>query len=77
MRVRSIPMVLAKQRFLSHVEQARIELNLTQADVEELAGYRGYKQVLTGRSADMQVDNFLRLCNLLDLDPRDYFELAP
>lgn len=77
MIVRSHAMLFAVRRFVLECEGRRVELGLTMKDVENLAEYHAYSH-LTFRQADnIEMKNFLKLCNLFDLDPRDFFELKP
>lgn len=75
-RTRSIPMVFRKQAFVTEIEQRRLELGLNMTDIEDLSGYHGYRTFTAHVDQTMKIENFLLLCNLLDLDPRNYFELA-
>lgn len=77
MKTRSIPITFRKQAFISAIEHARDEMNLNVRDVEDLADYGGYADFARKAGKTMLMDNFLKLCNLFDLDPRDFFELAP
>ena len=75
-RTRSIPMIFRKQSFITEVEQRRIELGLTMIDIEELSGYHGYRTFIVRTGQTLHLEHFIMVCNLLDLDPRNYFELA-
>lgn len=73
----SVPMIFNHQRFGNDALARRLHLKLSGREVAALADMESslvYKYE-RGVEPNMKVDNFLRLCNVFDLDPRDYFEL--
>ncbi len=76
MKVRSIPVTFRKQAFVTAIEHARDKMNLTVHDVQDLAEYAAYADFARKTNRTLLMDNFLKLCNLFDLDPREFFELA-
>lgn len=75
MIVRSHAMVFAVHKFVAECEGQRVAMKLTLKDVEELADYWNYNRLVATHAVNIELKNFLRLCNLFDLDPREYFEL--
>ena len=76
-RTRSVPMVFNHVRFGNDALTRRIELKLTQDDIVALTGISGATVSVyeRGREPRPNMGNFLDLCNVYDLDPREYFEL--
>jgi len=78
-RTRSVPMVFNNVRFGNDILTRRIELGMTGQNVAELCGDIHAMLVFKyerGLETNPKMDNFLKLCNVFDLDPREYFELA-
>lgn len=75
MIVRSHAMVFAVHKFVQACEGHRTELGFTMWQVQELAAYHSYHALVSKARANIEMKNFLALCNVFDLDPRDYFEL--
>jgi len=76
-RTRSIPMVFAAYDFGNACLARRIELKLIGRDLEILTGLDSslvYKYE-RGEEINMKMQNFLKLCNVYDLDPREFFQL--
>jgi len=76
-RTKSVPMRFRAANFGITIFAMRRELGLTQIAVGNLIGLSEtlvceYEQ---GKQDNPKMKNFLALCNLYDLDPRDYFEL--
>lgn len=76
-RIRSVPMVFNHVRFGNDVLTRRLETGMTQADIRFLTGVSDatvsvYEQ---GKEPRPNMGTFLALCNVFDLDPREYFEL--
>lgn len=76
-RTRSIPMVFRAVHFANEIMSRRLEMKLNIREVAELVKVHAttvskYEQ---GKEDNMKMDNFLDLCNLFDLDPREFFEL--
>ena len=76
-RVRSVAMILNYVRLGNDCLGRRLELGLSGEGAAVLLPFD--KTTLytyeRGKEPNMKVGNFLALCNLYDLDPRDYFEL--
>jgi len=76
-RVRSVDMIFNHTRFGNDILAHRLELKLTGDKIGELISidktqlYR-YER---GQEPNMKIKHFLEVCNLYDLDPREYFEL--
>ena len=77
-RTRSVPMVFRKIHFGNECLASRLELGLTQLDVQTLTGLStaAISEYERGNQDNMHVGNFLALCNAYDLDPRDFFDLG-
>lgn len=76
-RTRSVPMVINVIRLGNDCLTRRLELGMTGHECAKLLPFD--KTTLftyeRGEEPNMKVTNFLALCNLYDLDPREYFEL--
>lgn len=76
-RIRSIPLVFDAVRFGNDVLAHRLEAGLTGEQVARIADME--KSVIfkyeRGEEDNMKMQNFLKLCNVWDLDARDYFVL--
>lgn len=76
-RTRSVPMRFRAVNFGITCLAMRLELKMSGEHAAELlpfdksALYRYEK----GEEPNMKIQNFLALCNLYDLDPREFFEL--
>lgn len=73
----SVAMIFNHQRFGNDLLARRLHLHMTGRDVAALAGIDSavvYKYE-RGVEPNMKLQNFLKLCNIFDLDPREYFEL--
>lgn len=75
MIVRSHAMVFAVTKFVQDCEGRRVELGLNQREIMTLADYNNYHRLTRVKPVNIEMKNFLALCNVFDLDPRDYFEL--
>jgi transcriptional regulator with XRE-family HTH domain len=77
-RIRSVPMIFNHVRFGNDILAHRLEMGLTGENVATLAGCMHatlvYKYELA-REENPKIQNVLALCNVFDLDVRDYFEL--
>jgi hypothetical protein len=67
--------VFRAHAFSSACKAARLEAGLTIMEVGELADYYGYKSVEADDIDNMKMQNFLAVCNALDLDPNEFFAL--
>ena len=76
-KTRSVPMVFRVTDFGLDIFVMRNQMQLTCEDVGALVGIHGttVSKYERGTEANMHMGNFLGLCNLYDLDPRNYFEL--
>jgi len=76
-RERSIPMVFRHTDFGNDIFTRRLELKLTASEVAQLitVDQSTVSKYERGAEPNMKVGNFLTLCNIFDLDPRNYFEL--
>lgn len=75
-RTRSVPMIFNHVRFGARIFQERFDAGMTFAEVGELVGLNQSTIATYERGEDnMKVQHFLALCNLYDLDPREFFEL--
>lgn len=76
-RTRSIPMVFRVTHFGNEIMSRRLELGMTIREVSEMAKIHAttISTYERGEEANMKMDNFLDLCNLFDIDPREFFEL--
>lgn len=77
-RTKSIPMLFRHANFGITILAHRTELGLSQDAVGALVGVTGsmvgdYER---GKEDNPKMKNFLALCNLFDLDPREFFELG-
>lgn len=76
-RTRSVPMRFRAANFGITVLAMRVELGMSGDEAAQMlpfdksALYRYEK----GEEPNMKMQNFLALCNLFDLDPRNFFEL--
>lgn len=70
-------MVFNPHKFGNDVMAIRLELGLTLPKLAHLANMDKslLMTYMNGQESNMKMQNFLRLCNALDLDPRYYFEL--
>lgn len=76
-RTRSVPMVFNHIRWANDILAARLEHGLVQDSITTLTGLSGtaishYEQ---GKEENPKIAHFLLMCNVYDLDPREYFEL--
>jgi len=72
-----IPFIFAQVRFASH---ARERIAVERYSVEEVAIVSGYstaavKDLLSGAHPNPHMQTFLAICNALDLNPVNYFDL--
>jgi transcriptional regulator with XRE-family HTH domain len=76
-RTKSIPMIFRKNEFGRDIAARRIELELSLSHVGELINISGatISDYENGNECNMKMQNFLAICNVFDLDPREYFEL--
>jgi transcriptional regulator with XRE-family HTH domain len=77
-RTRSVPMVFRHIHFANECVSRRVELKLSNIDVCNLSGLSSATVSVyeRGLEPNPQMANFLKLCNLYDLDPREFFELG-
>lgn len=77
-RTRSINFTFRKVAFATDITACRAELGYTQREVARSletcteAALGSYENALEDNP---KLQNFLAICNLYDLDPRNYFEL--
>jgi transcriptional regulator with XRE-family HTH domain len=76
-RIRSVPMVFNRARFGNDILAMRWELGLSQRAVGEMCELEGslLSRYERGDETNMKMQNFLAICNVYDIDPREYFEL--
>lgn len=76
-RVRSIPLVFDAVKFGNDVLACRLEAGLTCEQVARIADMEksGVARYERGEVDNLKMQNFLKLCNVWDLDARDYFVL--
>lgn len=78
-RIRSVDMVFNHIKFANDILARRAELQISGSDVMRLVSDKVDKTQIyryeRGEEKNMKMQNFLAICNLYDLDPRDYFEL--
>ena len=76
-RTRSIPMVFRAVHFANEIMSRRLEMKLNIREVGELVKVHATTISTYERAGEsnMKMENFLDLCNLFDLDPREFFEL--
>lgn len=77
-KTRSIPFVFRKHAFASDILACRVELGVTQREAANSlrcteAALGSYENAMEDNP---KLQNFLDVCNLYDLKPTDYFELA-
>lgn len=77
-KVRSIDFVFRKNAFATDIMAARTELGVTQREAARSlsvteAALGSYENALEDNP---KLQHFLAVCNLYDLDPRNYFELG-
>lgn len=72
-----VPFVFVADLFAFAIYQARLGAGLTQNDVAQLAGCSdtNISTLEAGKEPNPKVGNLLALCNLFDLDPREFFLL--
>jgi len=76
-KIRSVPMVFRAVHFANECMAHRIELKLSLTDVQELTGLSDttIKNAENAVFPNMHMGNFIAICNVYDLDPREFFEL--
>lgn len=76
-RERSIPMVFRYREFGSMIAAMRVEYGFSTAEVASMVKVHQttINKYERGIEPNMHIQNFIDLCNLYDIDPRDYFEL--
>ena len=76
-RTRSVPMRFRAVNFGITCLAMRLELGMSGEQASQLLPFdkSALYKYEKGEENNMKVQNFLALCNLYDLDPRDYFEL--
>jgi len=76
-KVRSVPMKFRAVHFANECMAHRIELKLSLTDVQELTGLSDttIKNAENAVFPNMHIGNFVTICNVYDLDPREFFEL--
>lgn len=77
-KIRSIPFVFRKHAFASDIVSCRLELGVTQREAANSlrcteAALGSYENALEDNP---KLQNFLDVCNLYDLNPCEYFQLA-
>lgn len=77
-KIRSIPFIFARVRFAS---DARAVIALERYTIEEVAVTSGFstaacKDLLSAQHKNPHMQTFLAICNALDLNPINYFDLA-
>lgn len=75
--VKSHPMEFAKRAFSADIQASRIDAKMSISDVADYVGLSDttVSHYESGNEGNMHIENFLKLCNLFDLDPRAYFIL--
>jgi hypothetical protein len=71
-------MIFNHVRFGNDILACRLELGITGRETQSLIGTMHETLVFkyeAGKEPNPKMENFLALCNVYDLDPRDYFEL--
>lgn len=76
-RISSVKMIFNEQRFAAAILACRAELGVSGAEAEmslpfDRSALHRYER---GEEINLKMQNFLALCNLYDLDPREFFEL--
>lgn len=77
-KVRSVRLIFNNMRFGNDILARRLQLGMTGAEVAVLAGNMHATLVYkyeAGKEENPKMGNFLSLCNVFDLDAREYFEL--
>lgn len=77
-RVRSIPMAFNAVHFGNVISAHRAELKMTLTEVAKLTTIHAttLSDYERGGESNMKMENFLSLCNLYDIDPREFFVLG-
>jgi len=78
-KVRSVAMIFNHVRFGNDILACRLELGLKGDTIAALTGCMHATLVYKyegGKEENPKMENFLALCNVFDLDPREYFELV-
>lgn len=76
-KVRSVSMIFNHQRFGNDILASRLEASIPATDTAVLTGLAitTVTRYERGEEPNMKIGHFLLLCNVYDLDPREYFEL--
>lgn len=77
-KTRSVRMIFNNVRFGNDILTRRLEIGFTGEQIARLAGEMHATLVFkyeAGKEPNPKMVNFLALCNVYDLDPREYFEL--
>lgn len=76
-RERSVPMVFRAIHFGNECLSRRLELKISGDDAAALLPFDKSQlyRYERGLEPHMKMHNFISLCNLYDLDPREFFEL--
>lgn len=76
-RVRSVALVFNHMKFANDILVCRAELGMSQDDLAELLPFTGSTVSIyeCGKEKNPRIGNVLALCNVFDLDIREYFEL--
>ena len=76
-KTRSVAMIFNNIRWGNDILTRRLELKLTQEDISKLTGISttAISQYETGVEDNPKLSFYLVMCNVYDLDPREYFEL--
>lgn len=77
-KTRSVPMVFRRNHWANIITAHRTELGMTQDAVGSLVGLTGTAISVyeAGKEDSPKIKHFLAICNLFDLDPREFFELG-
>jgi len=76
-KIRSVPMKFRAVHFANECMAHRIELGLKLSDIEKLTGLSDttIKNCENAKYPNMHIGHFILICNVYDLDPREFFEL--
>lgn len=70
-------MIFNHIRWSNDILAARLELGLVQESIVTLVGlsHTAISHYERGEEKNPKIEHFLKMCNVYDLDPREYFEL--
>ena len=76
-KIGSVPMIFNHQRFGNDCLARRLHLRMKVSDIADLIETSAsvISRYERGTEPNLHMNVFLKMCNVFDLDPREYFEL--